>query len=87
MYTSYTVGITSTEFKSLQFVMIDQDEWVNNALKTRARVAKDEIVALNTAHCNENNIAIAVGVDAQVEQAYTLGIVKTAEQRNAENDS
>ena len=42
----------------------------------------DEIVALNTAHCNANSIAIGVGVTAQVDQAYSLGVVKTAEQRN-----
>ena len=39
---------------------------------------------MNTDHCNENGIAIAVGIDAQVTQAYDLGIVKTVAQRNAE---
>ena len=47
--------------------------------------AIDEIVALNTAHCNANGIAIAVGAAAQVDQAYSLGVIKTAEQRNAES--
>jgi hypothetical protein len=35
-------------------------------------------------HCNDNEIAMAVGKDAQVAQAFTLGVVKTAEARNAE---
>ena len=30
-------------------------------------------------HCNENNIAMAVGVDEQVTQAYDLGIAKKME--------
>ena len=38
---------------------------------------KQEILAKNTAHCNKNSIAIAVGEDAQVTQAYTLGVVTT----------
>ena len=38
---------------------------------------------LNMEHCNANGITIGVGVTAQVEQAYTLGIVTTAEARNA----
>ena len=33
-------------------------------------------------HCNANNIAMAVGVDAQVTQAFDLEVVQTAEQRN-----
>jgi hypothetical protein len=34
-------------------------------------------------HCNENEIALAVGQDAQVTQAYTLGVVGTAANVNA----
>ena len=33
MHTSYTVGITTGEYKALQYVMIDQEEWITNALK------------------------------------------------------
>ena len=35
-------------------------------------------------HCNANNIAIAVGEDAQIIQAYELGVVKTQAERAAE---
>jgi len=80
----YTVTLTDTEKKSLEFAAYDNLEWIINAAKERARVAKNEIIALNTKHCNANSIAIAVGEDAQVTQAYTLGIVKTAKVRNEE---
>ena len=80
----YTVTLTDTEKKSLEFAAVDNLEWIINAAKERARVAKNEIIALNTKHCNANSIAIAVGEDAQVTQAYTLGIVKTAKVRNEE---
>ena len=43
----------------------------------------EEIVSINVAHCNANGIAIGVGITAQVEQAYNLGIVTTAAARNA----
>ena len=33
--------------------------------------------------CNTNGIALAVGQDAQVTQAYDLGVVLTAEAQNA----
>ena len=74
----YTITLTDTEKKSMEFIAFDVKDWVSNAAKERARVAKEEIIAINTKHCNANSIAIAVGEDAQVAQAYTLGLIKTA---------
>jgi len=84
---NYTVTLTDTETKSLEYAATSNQDWIDNAVKERARWAKNEIIALNTAHCNKNSIAIAVGEDAQVTQAYTLGVVKTAEDRNKETTS
>ena len=81
---TYTVNLTDTETKSLEYVAASNQDWIDNAVKNRARIAKDEIISINTAHCNKNSIAIAVGEDAQVTQAYTLGIVKTAADLNKE---
>ena len=77
-----TVSITDTEEKALNYICVGIATYTDNFIKNRARKAIDEIVALNTAHCNANSIAIGVGVTAQVDQAYSLGVVKTAEQRN-----
>ena len=78
---SYTITLTDTETKSLEYVAISNQDWLDNAAKNRARIAKDDIISLNTAHCNKNGVSIAVGEDAQVAQAYALGVVKTAEDR------
>ena len=83
----YTITLTDTEKRSMEYVAVDVDEWITNAAQNRARLAKEEIISLNTAHCNTNSIAIAVGEDAQVAQAYTLGVVKTAVDRNKELES
>ncbi len=80
--TDYTISLTDTQVKSLAYVGADPQEWTENAITNRARKATDEIVALLIKHCNANNIAMAVGVDAQVTQAFDLGVVQTAEQRN-----
>ena len=80
----YTITLTDTEKKSMEYVTSDVDEWITNAAQNRARKAKLEIVALNTAHCNANSIAIAVGEDAQVTQAFNIGAVKTAAKIEAE---
>ena len=74
----YTITLTDTETKSMEYAAADVKDWIDNAAKNRARIAKEQIIALNTAHCNANSIAIAVGEDAQVTQAFTLGVVKKA---------
>ena len=80
----YEIELTDTEDKALSFVAYSQKDWIDNAAKNRARIAKEEIIALNTAHCNANNIQIATGEDAQVAQAFTLKVVKTAKERDDE---
>ena len=84
---SYTITLTDTEVKSLEYSVEEIQDWVENVAKNRARKSKDEIIALNTEHCNANKIAIAVGEDAQIIQAYDLGVVKTGKQVNLENSS
>ena len=79
----YTITITDTQKKGLEYVAVDPHEWITNAATCRAIRAIEEILILNTAHCNANSIAISVGEDAQVQQAYDLGIIKTAAQRKA----
>lgn len=70
-----TISITDTEKKALEYVMVDIDSWTDNAVTNRARIAKDEIISKLVAHCNANDISIATGEDAQVTQAYDLGVV------------
>ena len=79
----YTVSITDHQKRCLDYVMVGIGTWLNNAAEGRANDAQAQIVRLNADYCNEKGIAIGVGVTAQVEQAYNLGIVTTAEARNA----
>ena len=74
----YTITLTDTEKKSMESITADVKEWITNAAINRARQAKDEIIAALITHCNNNSIAIATGEDAQVTQAYTLGVVTKA---------
>ena len=58
-----------------------------NVSQNRARKAKDEIIALNVAHCNANGVTIATGENAQVTQAFELKVVKTAKEVNEEAEA
>ena len=79
MHTSYTVGITTGEYKALQSVMVDQNDWIENAITNRARIASDDIVNKYTAFkINKGEAITAVGTTAVIEAAYAEGVVGIA---------
>ena len=79
MHTSYTVGITTGEYKALQYVMVDQRDWIENALKNRARIASDEIVnKYSQFKINKGEAITAVGTTAVIEAAYAEGVIGIA---------
>ena len=79
----YKVTTSDHDERCLDYGMVGIQTWIDNAIATQIRVNQQEIIKLNMEYCNENGITIGVGVTAQVEQAYNLGIVTTAEARNA----
>ena len=77
MHTSYTVGITTGEYLALDYVMIDQQEWIENAIKERARVATIEIVNLYSQYkINKGEAITAVGTTNVMQAAYDEGVIK-----------
>ena len=79
MHTSYTVGITTGEYKALQTVMIDQNEWIKNAIQNRANVATIEITNAYTQYkINKGEAITAIGSTAIIEAAISEGVVGIA---------
>ena len=72
------VTVSDTQVKCLEYSAYSVQDWCDNAIHNRARVAQNEIIAKLVSHCNANDIALAVGTDAQVAQAYELKVVDTA---------
>ena len=72
------INITDTEEKCLNTVMVGVETWTDNMVTNRARIARDEILSDLLKHCNDNGIAMATGVDAQITQAYAVGVAHTA---------
>tara|TARA_B100001989_G_scaffold133432_1_gene94403 strand:+ start:2060 stop:2305 length:246 start_codon:yes stop_codon:yes gene_type:complete len=76
IHTSYTVGITTGEYKALQSVMVDQKEWITNAIKNRARIATEDIVNKYTSFkINKGEAITAIGTTAVIEAAYSEGVI------------
>lgn len=79
-----TVSITDTENKGMEYVAASVQDWADNALTNRARIAVDEIVKIYTDRALDEGVQIPATRDLIVADAFTRGWVKTAAQRNAE---
>ena len=79
IHTSYTVGITTGQFLALQTVMVDQNDWIENFITNRARLATIEITNKYTQYKIDRGEAItAVGSTAMIEAAISEGVVGIA---------
>ena len=74
----YTIELTYTQDKAMTYVCQSNQDWIENAAVARATAAINTIVAINMEQCNQDGIAIATGVDAQVTQAFDKGYVKAS---------
>ena len=79
IHTSYTVGITTGEYKALQYVTGDIDFWVSNVLKERARNEYEDIQQKYvTTKISKGEAITAIGSTAIIEAAYAEGIIGIA---------
>ena len=77
IHTSYTVGITTGQFKALESVMVDQEEWITNAILARADLATKDIINKYSQYKIDRGEAItAIGSTAIIEAAYAEGVIK-----------
>lgn len=85
--TTYTITLTAAEDAALSHVALSQDDWIDNAVHERARIAIDEIVQITVSKCLESNIQIPGSREEMVTLAFAQGWVKTAAQRQADSES
>jgi len=84
---NYTITLSAAEDKALSYAALSQQDWIDNAVHERARIAIDEIVQITVAKCLETNTQIPGSKDAMVDLAFEQGWVKTAAQRQAEAEA
>jgi hypothetical protein len=84
---NYTITLTEAENKALSYAAFAQQDWIDNAVHERCRLAIEEIVALTVQKCLETNTAIPGSKDTMVDLAFEQGWVKTAAQRQAEAEA
>lgn len=82
-----TVTLTDTQLKGLEYVANTPQDWADNALTERARIANDEIATLYTNRALDEGVQIPATRELIVADAFTRGWVKTAAQRQADADA
>jgi len=79
-----TIELTETQYKGLEYAAASPQDWAENAVTERCRIANDEIVAFTVKHCLDNGIQVPTTREAVVAYAFDNALVKTAAQRNEE---
>ena len=76
MHTSYTVGVTTGQHLALETVMVDQQEWIQNAIVARAHSATKDITNKYTTYkVNKEEPVTAIGSTAIIQAALDEGVV------------
>lgn len=70
-----SIELTEAEQKALSVAALSPQEWAENAVKNRARIAMDEIVQICVAKCLEQQIQIPGSKEEMVDLAITKGWV------------
>ena len=82
-----TITLTDTQYKGLEYAALSPQDWAENAVTERCRIANDEIVDLTVKHCLDNGIQVPATREAVVAYAFDNGIVATAAARQAEAEA
>ena len=82
-----SIELTETETKALSVAALSPQEWAENAVKNRARIAIEEIVQICVAKCLEEQVQIPSSREEIVDLAIAKGWVKivSSEVSNGEN--
>ena len=78
---NYTITLTETEKLGMEYVAYDPQNWVENAMKERARLAIEDIVKLSVDKFLEAGQTIPGSREEIVAAAYNNGWIQTAKYR------
>lgn len=82
-----TIELTETQYKGLQYAAVSPEDWADNAVTNRARIANDEIIDIVVKHCLDNGIQVPATREEIVAYGFTNDIVKTAAVRQEEAEA
>jgi hypothetical protein len=84
---SITINLTDTQYAGLEYAALSPQDWAENAVTERCRIANDEIVQLTVTHCLDNGVQVPSTREEIVAYAFENSIVKTAAVRQEEAEA
>ena len=75
---NYTITLTNTEKLAMEYIAYDPQNWVENAMRERARLAIDEIIKIAVNKFLEIGETIPGSKDDIVAAAYERGWIHTS---------
>jgi len=77
--TTYTITLSDAEDKALGVVAYSQDDWIQNAVKERCRIAIEEIVAAEV----QRKLAAGESITGSKDDIVMAAPVESAAERQA----
>lgn len=79
MTKQYTITLSDAEDKALSTVAFDQNEWIQNAVHERCRIAMDEIISAEV----QRKLTAGESITGTKEDIVLAADVETAAERQA----
>jgi len=80
MSVQYTITLSDAEDKALAYVAASQQDWIDNAVHERCRIAIEEIVAAEV----QRKLAANETISGSKADIVMAALIKSAAQRNTE---
>jgi hypothetical protein len=77
--TTYTITLSNAEDKALGVVALSQNDWIQNAVKERCRIAVEEIVAAEV----QRKLAAGESITGSKDDIVMAANVESAAERQA----
>ena len=78
---TYTIELTDAEVKAMEYIAVSVQDWAENSLKNRARIAIDEIYNMEVARMTANPDITSIPADK--DTVVLAADIQSAAQRNA----
>jgi len=78
--TTYTITLSAAEDKALHVAAVSAQDWIDNAVHERCRIAMEEIIAAEV----QRLLAVGKPITGTKDDIVLAAPVKSAAQRNAE---
>ena len=85
MATNYTTALTDSEKKAMEYIAVSVQDWADNALQNRARIAIDEIYNAEVARMTADPDITSIPADK--DAVVLASDLKSAATRQAEADA